>query len=227
MPPILIFDPDGTLIDSAPDLHRALLRLLAHENLPPLTLAQVTGMVGDGAAMLVTRAFERAGRPAGEHLPRLLARFLEIYETGIAELTRPYPGVPETLASLHAIGHRMAVCTNKPDLPTRLVLEALGLARHFEVIVGGDSAPARKPAPDHPMAVLHRMQASTRDAVMVGDGANDLRAAQAAGIPIILARYGYGVRGTTDIAPAAVIDTFAALPDALLGLSAPGCRHFH
>jgi phosphoglycolate phosphatase len=215
MPPILIFDLDGTLIDSAPDLHRALLRLLADKNLPPLTLAQVIGMVGDGTAMLVARAFERVGRPAGKHLPQLLARFLEIYETGIAELTQPYPGVPETLANLHAIGHRMAICTNKPDLPTRLVLDAFGLARHFEVIVAGDSTPARKPDPGHLMAALHRMQAGPQDAVMIGDGANDLWAAQAAGVPLILARYGYGVRGMPDIAPAAVIDTFAALPEAL------------
>ena len=212
---ILIFDLDGTLIDSAPDLHRALLRLLADENLPPLTLAQVTGMVGDGAAALVARAFERAGRPAGADLPHLLARFLEMYEAGIAVLTRPFPGVPETLADLYRTGHRMAVCTNKPDLPTRIVLDALGLAHYFEVIVGGDSAPARKPDPGHLMAILHRMQADPHDAVMIGDGANDLHAAQAAGIPLILAGYGYGVRGTTDIAPAAIIDAFAALPAAL------------
>ncbi|MEX2202098.1 MAG: phosphoglycolate phosphatase [Dongiaceae bacterium] len=215
MPRILVFDLDGTLIHSAPDLHRALLQLFADEGLPPLTLDHVISMVGDGAPMLVTRAFERAGRPAGKNLPRLLHRFLELYETGITELTRPYPGVPETLANLHAIGHRMAICTNKPDLPTRLVLDALGLTRYFEVIAGGDSAPARKPNPDHLMAILRRMQASPNDAVMIGDGANDLRAAQAAGIPLILARYGYGVHSITDIAPAAVIDTFAALPEAL------------
>jgi phosphoglycolate phosphatase len=221
MPQILIFDLDGTLIDSAPDLHRALLCLLSDESLPPLTLAQVTGMVGDGAAALVARAFERAGRPAGPDLPRLLAQFLEIYETGIADLTRPYPGVPETLADLERAGHRMAVCTNKPDLPTRIVLDALGLARFFEVIVGGDSAPARKPDPGHLMAVLHYMQASPHDAVMIGDGANDLRAAQAAGVPLVLAGYGYGVRGTTDIAPAAIIDAFSALPAALARLGSP------
>ncbi|MEX2297699.1 MAG: phosphoglycolate phosphatase [Dongiaceae bacterium] len=222
MPRILVFDLDGTLIHSAPDLHRALSQLFAEETLPPHNLEQVISMVGDGSPMLVTRAFERAGRPAGDALPRLLARFLDLYETGIAELTLPYPGVPETLARLRDDGHRMAVCTNKPDGPTRSVLDALGLGSFFEVIVGGDSAPVKKPDARHLLAVLDRMQASPREAVMIGDGTNDLLVAEAVGVPSILVRYGYGLRHSSTTPPAAVIDTFAALPAALARMAVSG-----
>lgn len=222
MPSTLVFDLDGTLIHSALDLHRALSQLHVEEKLPPLTLEQVTSMVGDGAPMLVTRAFERAGRPAGDALPRLLARFLDLYETGIAELTLPYPGVPETLARLRDDGHRMAVCTNKPDIPTRAVLDALGLAPFFDVIVGGDSAPAKKPDARHLLAVLDRMAAGRDDAIMIGDGTNDLLVAEAVGIPSILVRYGYGLRRPSTTPPAAVIDNFAALPAALARMAVSG-----
>jgi phosphoglycolate phosphatase len=221
MPEILVFDLDGTLIDSAPDLHRAMHRVLTEEGLPSLTLEQITGMVGDGTAMLVTRAMHRAGRSAGEELPRLLERFLEIYETGIVELTRPYPGVVDTLVHLRGAGHRMAICTNKPDAPTRLVLEALNLAPYFDVVMGGDAAPVRKPDPGHLLAVLERMAADPRDAIMIGDSANDLLVAQAAGVPAILAQYGYGVRRVIDAAPSAVIDAFPALPAALRRIATP------
>jgi len=215
MPAILVFDLDGTLIDSAPDMHRAVLRMLAEHALPPLSLAEVTAMVGDGSAKLLARAFAKAGRPIDRELPALLPRFMEIYEACAADLTRPFPGVPETLARLAAAGHRMAVCTNKPDGPTRTVLDALSLLPFFEAVVGGDLAPARKPDPRHLLAVLDALGAAPSDAVMVGDGTNDLLTAAAAGVPAIFARYGYGLREPVAVAPAATIDRFDALPDAL------------
>jgi phosphoglycolate phosphatase len=214
----LVFDLDGTLIDSAPDLHRALLRLLNQEGLPAIPLDAVIGMVGDGAAKLVARAFAHAGRPVDAELPHLLARFLDLYETGIADLTRPYPGVPETLKILQDAGHRMAVCTNKPDAPTRAVLDALGLGGFFDAAIGGDAAPAKKPDPRHVLAVLQRMGESTENSVMIGDGANDLLVARAAGIAFVHARYGYGIRGVADVLPAAAIDAFSDLPSALTKL---------
>lgn len=218
MPPLLVFDLDGTLIDSAPDLHRAVVAMLTEQGLPAISLADVTEMVGDGAAMLMTRAFARAGRPVGQDLTALLPRFLEIYEGCVADLTRPYPGVPETLALLRERGHRIAICTNKPDGPTRAVLGALELLPCFDAIVGGDSAPARKPDAQHLASVLDRMRTAPRDAVMVGDGTNDLLVAAAAGVPAIHARYGYGLRGPVDVAPVAAIDRFDELPAVLAQL---------
>jgi phosphoglycolate phosphatase len=120
--------------------------------------------------------------------------------------------VPETLALLRERGHRLAICTNKPDNPTRAVLEALALLPCFDAIVGGDTAPAKKPDARHLLAVLERMRAMPRDAVMVGDGVNDLLVAAAAGVPAIHARYGYGLSGPVDVAPVAAIDRFVDLP---------------
>jgi phosphoglycolate phosphatase len=219
MPAILVFDLDGTLVDSAPDMHRAVLRMLAEHDLPPLSLAEVTAMVGDGSAKLLARAFAKAGRPIDRELPALLPRFMDIYEACAADRTRPYPGVPETLALLQEAGHRMAICTNKPDGPTHRVLDALSLLRHFEVIVGGDSAPARKPDARHLLAVLQRLQATAADAVMIGDGSNDLLTAAAAGVPAIHARYGYGLRDPVAVEPLATIERFDALPGALRRLA--------
>jgi len=215
MPTVLVFDLDGTLIDSAPDMHGAVVRMLAEQGLPAISLDDVKPMIGDGSAMLLRRAFARAGRPLGDELPALMPRFMEIYEACAADLTRAYPAVPETLARLSAAGYRMAVCTNKPDEPTRIVLQALSLLPHFEVIVGGDSAPARKPDPRHLLAVLERLGASPEQAVMIGDGTNDLLTAAAAGVPAIHARYGYGLREPAAVAPLASIERFAELPDAL------------
>jgi phosphoglycolate phosphatase len=218
MPAILVFDLDGTLIDSAPDMHSAVQRMLAEHGLPPPSLAEVTAMVGDGSAKLLSRAFARAGRPLEGELKKLLPRFMEIYEACAADLTQPYPGVPETLARLQAAGHRMAVCTNKPDRATRTVLQALSLLPFFETIVGGDTAPARKPDPRHLLAVLDRLGAPPSQAVMVGDGANDLLTAAAAGVPAIHARYGYGLREAVAVEPLAAIDCFEELPEALARL---------
>jgi phosphoglycolate phosphatase len=214
MPTILVFDLDGTLIDSGPDMHRAVVRMLAEHGLPPLSLAEVTAMVGDGSAKLLARAFAKAGHPLDRDLPAL-PRFMEIYEACVADLTRPFRGVPETLALLQDAGHRMAICTNKPDRATRQVLEALSLLRHFEVIVGGDSAPARKPDARHLLAVLERLEATAGDAVMIGDGANDLLTAAAAGVPVIHACYGYGLREPVAVEPLATIERFDELPEAL------------
>jgi len=128
----LVFDLDGTLIDSAPDLLAALNRVLAEEDLPPVALDDVKRMVGDGAAKLVERGFTRAGRPPeAARLGPLTDRFVGYYEAVVADQTRPFPGVPETLARLSAAGYRLGVCTNKPSGPAREVLAALDLLDFF------------------------------------------------------------------------------------------------
>jgi len=214
----VLFDLDGTLIDSLPDIAAAANRLLAAEGRAPLTPAEVRPMIGDGAGRLVERVFAARGGLPGPALAPYLARFVADYEKRAADLTRPFPHVAETLAGLKAEGIRMAVCTNKPSGATALALGTLGLADFFDVVVGGDDAPALKPDPRHLLAAVERLGTSVGDTAMVGDSANDVLAAKAAGIPCVAVSFGY-LRGPVgDLGADAVIDDFRDLPRALAAL---------
>jgi phosphoglycolate phosphatase len=204
----VVFDLDGTLIDSAPDLRAALNRRLARYGLQALDAAQVQAMIGDGAKALVTRAFAAYQHPAGAEE---LADFLADYEANATVETAVYPGIVAALTSIQAAGHAMAVCTNKPVAASRLILAALGLEAFFPVVIGGDSTPFRKPDPRHLQAALDAMNAS--EAVMIGDHENDMAAARGLGVPAIFVSWGYGeAEGTL------TVDSAAALPSAIAGL---------
>ena len=213
----VIFDLDGTLIDSAPDLAAAANALLAEHALPPFKPAEIAAMVGDGVAKLVERVL--AARQASDvPLAAAVARFMAFYERHPATLTRIYPGVPEGLKCLSAGGLRLALCTNKAERATRLILERLDLARFFAAVVTGDSLAARKPDPAPLRLALTQLEIDPRAAVMVGDHVNDVLAADAAGVRAIFARYGYGQAPLGTAAPAAAIDHFSDLPEALRSL---------
>lgn len=197
---IAVFDLDGTLVDSAPDLRAALNRLMASRGLPPFTLPEVVGMVGDGARVLVQRALAARSLPFEE---AALDDFLADYTANAAVETRPYPGIPEALAALAAEGWRLAVCTNKPALAARELLGALGLLPRFAALGGGDSYPVRKPDPGHLLATLREAGGDPAGAVMIGDHHNDVAAAAGAGIGCIFAGWGYGQPGMADGAPVA------------------------
>ena len=197
---IALLDLDGTLLDSAPDLHAALDRLMAGRGRPGFTRAEVRGMIGDGVAVLVERACAARGIASS---PMLAAAFLADYEAHAAEETRPFDGIPEALAALRADGWRLAVCTNKPERAARIVLDALGLAPLLEAVGGGDSFPVRKPYPGHPLGLLARMGGEAARAVLVGDHRNDTRAARAAGIAPVFAAWGYGGPEMAEGAPVA------------------------
>jgi phosphoglycolate phosphatase len=223
----LLFDLDGTLVDSVPDLAAAANALLGELGRPPLNLAQVTGMVGDGAPKLVERALAASG--AGDTpLPAALDRFLALYEADPTRLTRPYDGVPAVLDELAAAGWRLGVCTNKPERATRAVLAGLGLDRFFAVVLGGDSGPTRKPDAGPLRTALGRLGSAPDSAAMIGDHRNDVAAARAAGMAVVFARYGYGAATLAGMAPDAVIDRFTELPQALRviwqGRTAPSAR---
>lgn len=209
-PPLaLLFDLDGTLVHSLPDLTLALNRLLAEEDRRRLSEPEVARMVGDGARVLVERAFSATGAPAAdEDLDMLTGRFVSIYEGATAGGTQPYPGVVSTLRDLSARGHPMAVCTNKPYRATLALLEALDLARYFDVVIGGGSTPERKPDPAPVRACLEALGATAGRALMVGDGLNDVLAAKGAGVPCVCVTYGYPHGPVEEFGADALIDRF-------------------
>jgi phosphoglycolate phosphatase len=211
----LVFDLDGTLVDSLPDLMSALNRLMAARGFSPFADAEVARMVGDGAQALLDRAF--AARAASSDAAAMAA-FLADYTANSAVGSRLYPGVGATLAGLRERGWRLAVCTNKPEVPARHVLAALGVDHFFAAVGGGDSFPVRKPDPLHLIATLEAAGGRIPDALMAGDHANDVAAARGAGIECVFAAWGYGTpamaAGAAAIAES--FDDLAVLADRLL-----------
>lgn len=217
----LAFDLDGTLIDSAPDIAIAMNRLMAELGRPEIELPAIRRMIGDGAGTLVERALTAASVPhRAEELDIYLKRFLAHYEAEPVRLTRPYAGVLETLAALRAAGYRCAVCTNKPQRLTDIVIEVLGLAPYFGAILGADAVKNRKPHPDHLAAALTAIGATSAQAVMIGDSANDVAPARALAMPSIVMAYGYGRAPLSELGADLILDDFAKLPDALRKIDA-------
>ena len=190
---LIVFDLDGTLIDSRRDLADAANALLESEGAAPLSEERIGRMVGDGAATLVARAFEASGveRPANA-----LERFLALYDERLLNHTRPYAGIPEVLEAL-GLRSPLAVLTNKPLASTRRILAGLGLARHFpdNAVVGGDGPFPRKPDPAGLVHLMARTRVDAAATLLVGDSIVDWRTARAAATPICLARYGFGYEG--------------------------------
>ena len=215
-PAQLVFDLDGTLIDSAPDIHAAVARMLAGEGLPPLDLATVTSFIGNGLPKLVERVILHSGLDMRTH-PRLTRATLEQYNAAPAALTRPYPGVVAVLTALQEAGHPMALCTNKPEAPARAVLRDLGLAPFFPVVIGGDSLPVTKPDP----APLHACIAALGGGptIYIGDSEVDAATAQAARVPFALFTEGYRKTPVADLPHAVRFAEFHALPAALAQIS--------
>lgn len=216
-----VFDLDGTLVDTAPDIRAVANAVLAAERLgPPLTMAETRGFVGDGTAVFVERMLlARAGVAEPARAARALARFLALYDDAVV-LSRPYPGAAAALVRLEGAGFALALCTNKPERPARALLAHLGLARHFALVVGGDSLPARKPDPAplrHAVAAL-----GAGVAALVGDSEVDAATAAAAGLPFVLHTEGYRRTPVAAIAHAAAFADFAALPGLLAGLLPAG-----
>jgi phosphoglycolate phosphatase len=203
----ILFDLDGTLIDSAPDIHASVNRMLAAEGRAALDLATVTGFIGNGLPKLVERVMRRVGMDMGAH-DRIVADVLAIYNAHGAELTRVYPHVPEVLGALREAGHRLGICTNKPYQPAVIILEDLGLAGFFEVVIGGDSTDAKKPDPKPLQAA---MAALGGDALYVGDSEIDAETAERAGVPFALFTEGYRKVAVDEMPHAHAFDDFRDL----------------
>lgn len=185
-----IFDLDGTLVDSAPDIAAALNAVLAEDGLPAHPLSAVLTMVGHGVGKLIERGYAAHGKALDQAgIETRYQRFLAVYDP--IATTRLYAHAKELLAALHDSGMAIALCTNKPERPARAILEGLDIAKYFQVIIGGDSGYGRKPSPRPVEAVLQALQVPPAEALFVGDSAADLCAARAAHCPVALLKDGY------------------------------------
>lgn len=207
----IVFDLDGTLIDSAPDIHAAGNKMLVAEGLPKVTFEQSRGFVGHGAGVLIDRMMMAVGLPEDPlRHRRMLDTFLQHYETAVHQST-VYPGVCEALLALQADGWLLAVCTNKPIAPTRSVLRHFGLLETFPVIFGGDSLPQRKPNPAPLLAVI--AQLGGPKTLFVGDSEVDAETAERAGVDFALYTEGYRKTPVDQLSHLIAFDSFAVLPD--------------
>lgn len=210
----IVFDLDGTLIDSAPDFHAGANGLLADEGHAGLSFDEARSFIGNGAAVFVAKMRAARGIPDSQQ-PRLHAEFVRRYDDFVS-LTHPYPGVRAALARLKARGHPLGICTNKPYRPTLAVLRHLGMEGLFATIFGGDSLSVHKPDP----APLHAAFAALgRSGIFVGDSEVDAECARAAGVPLLLFSGGYRKAAAETLGAAAVFDDFAGLPDLIKSLS--------
>ena len=192
MPPsVIVFDLDGTLIDSRRDLADSANALIEERGGTPLAVGTITNMVGEGAAVLVRRALTAAGLDADD--PSAVPRFLELYDERLLVHTRPYDGI---VPALETLGRRatLAILTNKPQHHSDAVLRGLGLTDRFAWVIGGDTPLGRKPAPAGLLELARRARVDVRDLLLVGDSAIDLRTARAAGSRVCIVRYGFGFR---------------------------------
>ena len=216
---LVVFDLDGTLIDSRRDLADSVNALLVELGAAPLDLDAVTAMVGEGAAVLVRRALVASTLP--ENTPGALDRFLAHYEQRLTVHTKPYARIPEALHELRSHGLALAVLTNKPQRASSEILERLDLARWFFQVIGGDSAAGRKPDPAGLLSIAKTAKAAPFETLMVGDSSIDLQTAHRAGSAICLARYGFGLQ--LDGVPLRGDETFVDDPRELPAL----VRAFH
>jgi len=223
LPPIVVFDLDGTLAETAPDIMRVLNVILVREGLEALPLARARELVGAGARALIERGFKVSGRALdGETLERLFQDFLAIYAEDTASISHLFDGVLNALDTLAGDGYALAVCTNKPILHTRLILDHFGIAERFAAVAGRDSFPFFKPDPRHLTLTIEAAKADPKRAVMIGDSRTDIATARSAGIPSICVPFGYTDAPIETLEPDFVIQHFAELPNAVeraLGLA--------
>jgi len=212
----LIFDLDGTLIDSAPDVCAAINWALAGHGRREITLAEAKALIGQGGRVLSERALALTGRPGTpDEIERVYKAFLASYAARPVEHTVVYPGAREAVEVFRAAGVGLAICTNKPKATTMPVLAALGLDRFFDVVSCGDQVPYRKPDGRHVLRVVEELGAKLRTTALIGDSENDIAAARSAGVPSVAVTFGYAHVPHGDLGADAVIDRFEELPDAL------------
>lgn len=217
--PLVVFDLDGTLVDTAPDLVTALNYVLDREGLGALPLGSARKMIGAGARRMIERGLEAEGRAVEPgDLDRLTSDFIAYYAEHIADLSRPFEGVVETLDDLAARGFRLAVCTNKLEWLSRRLLDQLDLTSRFAAICGADTFGVSKPDPVFLRQTVARAGGRIEAAVMVGDSGPDVGVARRAGVPVVGVDFGYTEVPIAELAPDSIISAMSDLPRALRDL---------
>jgi phosphoglycolate phosphatase len=216
-PAAVVWDLDGTLIDSAPDIAKALNTLLNEHDRLGHPVEKVRPMIGAGVAKLIERGFRAAGAPLDDAVcGKLAPRFIELYSAHATDRTRLVNDARETLARVYHAGARQAICTNKPLNLTLQILNALDIAGFFAAVVGGDSTPEKKPHPLPLLTCLKELGAAPGDALMIGDSAADVGSARAAGVPVILVPDGYTGVPAGSLGADYVVGSLAEIPGCLV-----------
>ena len=217
---IVVFDLDGTLVDTAPDLTNALNFILAREGLAPVPLHAARNMIGAGARKLLERGLELEGRTVSlAELDRLTDDFINHYAEHIADASRPFDGLEAALDDLESSGYRFAVCTNKLEWLSKRLLDRLNLSQRFAAICGADTFGVSKPDPAILRQTIARAGGELSSAIMVGDAGPDVGVARRAGIPVICVSFGYTEVPVADLKPDRVIDHMRELRGAIESLT--------
>lgn len=219
---IVVFDLDGTLVDTAPDLINALNFVLGREGMPPVPLKLARNMIGQGARRLIERGLELDGRQMSiAEISRLLADFIDYYAANIAVESRPFEGLEDALDELAARGFRLAVCTNKLEWLSKRLLDQLGLTPRFSAICGADTFGVSKPDPAILRQTIAQAGGDAQAAIMVGDAGPDVGVARRAGVPVIGVGFGYTDVPIAELKPDRLIDHMRDLPEAVESLMPP------
>ena len=215
----VVFDLDGTLVDTAPDLISALNFVLGREGLPPVPLQSARNLIGAGARRMIERGLELEGRVADlDDIARLMDVFVDYYSAHIADASRPFDGLENALDDLQALGYRLAVCTNKLEGLSKLLLDRLGLSARFSAICGADTFGISKPDPAILRQTVARAGGALSHAIMVGDAGPDIGVARRAGVPVIGVEFGYTEVPIADLKPDRLISHMQQLPAAVEAL---------
>jgi phosphoglycolate phosphatase len=217
----IVFDLDGTLVDTAPDLISTLNLILAQEGMPPVDYDAARRMIGGGARGMIERALAAEGRVCSKaELDRLFGAFIEHYAAHIADRSRAFPKVEAALEYLADEGHRLAVCTNKLEWLSVRLLDMLKLSRHFAAICGQDTFGVQKPDPQMLRLTIQRVGGEPGQAIMVGDSGTDIRTSRAADVPVIAVDFGYSEVPIATLRPDRIIGSFGDLPAAIREIAA-------
>lgn len=220
--PLLVFDLDGTLIDTAPDLVDTLNVIFAREGLTPVPFETARNFIGGGARAMIARGVETEGRVLPPtKLEKMFADFLAHYSEHVADRSRPFPGLVDALDELATAGHRFAVCTNKLERLSLLLLDALALSHRFVAVCGQDTFGIQKPDPEVLRRTIKAAGGDPQRAIMIGDSATDIHTARAAGVPIIAVDFGYSERPVAEFEPDRIISHFTQLPAAIAAIASP------
>jgi phosphoglycolate phosphatase len=212
----VIYDLDGTLIDSAKDMQMAVSHVLADHGLQPVTEDDVRIFMGQGSKITMGKAFAKNGKSLDDTaLSAATREFVRYYEADPVRHTTAFDGVAEVVAHFARLGLKQGVCTNKFEKPSRMILEGLGLMPPITDVAGADTFPVRKPNPKHILLLLERMGGKPERTVMIGDSIHDVEAAHSAGLPAVLVSWGYTIKPASELGAEAVIQRFDALPHAL------------